>query len=53
MCDMGVEMPFQHTLQLLGPQGEIVRVAALFDGCAMVAAMCITVFDKIKHRLGE
>jgi hypothetical protein len=53
MCDMGVEVPFQHTLQLLGPQGEIVRVSALFDGCAMVAAMCISVFEKVKHRLGE
>jgi transposase InsO family protein len=53
MCNTGVEVPFQHTLLLLGPQGEIVRVAALFDGCAMVAAMCISVFEKVKHRLGE
>ena len=52
---MGIEVPFQHTdtLWLLGPQGEIVRVAALFDGCAMVAAMCVTVFEKVKHRLGK
>ena len=50
---MGIEVPFQHTLRLLGPQGEIVRVAALFDGCAMVAAMCVTVFEKVKHRLGK
>ena len=53
MCNSGVEVPFQNTLQLLGPQGEITRVAALFDGCAMVSAMCITVFEKVKHRLGE
>jgi hypothetical protein len=53
MCNMGVEVPFQSTLQLLGPQGEIVRVSALVDGCAMVAAMCTTVFEKVKHRLGE
>ena len=53
MCDSGVEVPFQHTLHLLGPQGEIVRVAALFDGCAMVSAMCLTVFERVKHRLGE
>jgi hypothetical protein len=53
MCNNGVEVPFQHTLHLLGPQGEIVRVAALFDGCAMVSAMCATVFEKVKHRLGE
>ena len=37
MCDTGVKVPFQHTLHLLGPQGEIVRVTALFDGCAMVS----------------
>ena len=53
MCNTGVEVPFQNTLHLLGPQGEIVRVSALFDGCAMVAAMCLTVFEKVKHRLGE
>jgi hypothetical protein len=53
MCDKEIEVPFQHTLRILGPQGEIVRVSALFDGCAMVAAMCVTVFDKVKHRLGE
>jgi hypothetical protein len=53
MCDTGVEVPFQHTLHLFGPQGEIVRVAALFDGCAMVSAMCATVFERVKHRLGK
>ena len=50
---MGIEVPFQHTLLLLSPRGEVVRVAALFDGCAMVAVMCATVFEKVKHRLGE
>ena len=53
MCDTGVEVPFQHTLIILGPRGESIRVSALVDGCAMVAAMCTTVFDKVKHRLGE
>jgi hypothetical protein len=53
MCDVGTEVPFQHTLFLLSPRGEIVRVAALFDGGAMVAAMCVTVFEKVKHRLGK
>lgn len=53
MCNMGFEVPFQHTLHILGPQGEVVRVAALFDRCAMVAAMCATVFNKVKCRLGE
>ena len=50
---MGIEVPFQHTLLILGPQGEVVRVAALFDGCVMVAAMCVMIFEKVKHRLGE
>ena len=53
MCNIGTEVPFQHTLRLLGPQGEVVRVSALFDGCAMVSVMCTTVFEKIKHRLGH
>jgi hypothetical protein len=53
MCDKGIEVPFQHSLHLLGPQGEIVRVSALFDGCAMVSVMCRTIYEKIKHRLGE
>jgi hypothetical protein len=53
MCDKGVEVPFQHTLLILGLQGETVRVSAVFDGCAMVAAMCVTVFNKVKHRLGK
>ena len=53
MCNMGVEVPFQHTLHLLGPQGEITRVSALFDGCAMASVMCATIFEKVKHRLGR
>ena len=53
MCNKGVEVPFQHTLLLLGPQGEIVRVAALLDGCAMTAVMCAMIFEKVKHRLGK
>lgn len=51
MCNTGVEVPFQHTLHLLGLQGEIIRVSALFNGCTMVSAMCITIFEKVKHRL--
>ena len=53
MCDRGSEVPFQHTLRLLGPQGEVVRVSALFDGCAMTSVMCASVFEKVKHRLGH
>ena len=53
MCNKEMEVLFQHTLQILGPQEEIVRVAALFDGCTMVLVMCETVFEKVKHRIGE
>ena len=52
MCNKGVEVPFKHTLQINGSQGEVVRVSALFDGAAMVAAMCQSVFERVKHRLG-
>ena len=52
MCDKGVEVPFIHALQIKGPQGEIVRVPALFDSVAMAAAMCQSIFEKVKHRIG-
>ena len=45
------EVPFTHWLLLHGPRGEIVRVKALFDGGAMVGAMCKSFFKKIQHRL--
>ena len=50
MCKAKEEVPFKHILQLLGPQGEVVRVSALFNGMAMVAEMCQSVFEKVKHR---
>ena len=54
MCENAeTDIPFAHQLKLHGPQGEIVRTTALFDGAAMVAAMCVTLFDKVKHRLGS
>ena len=40
-----------HWIWLHRPQGEVVRVNVLFDGGAMVGAMCSSVFDKVKHRL--
>ena len=52
MCNANEEVPFKYTLKLAGPKGEVVRVSALFDGAAMVAAMCQSVFEKVKHRLG-
>ena len=53
MCNTGVKVPFQHMLSLLGPQAEVVRVSALFDGCAIVSAMCTTIFKQVQHRLGN
>jgi len=43
------EVPFMHWLWLHGPQGEVVRVNALFDRGAMVRAMCSLIFEKVKH----
>ena len=43
------EVPFTHWLLVHGPHGEIVRVRALFDGGAMVGAMCMSFFNKIQH----
>jgi len=45
-------IPFIHNINLEGPKGEIVRVRGLFDDGALVNAMCLTVFDKVKERLG-
>lgn len=47
------EIPFVHNIDILGPNGEINRVRALFDGGVMVGAMCASVFNKIQHRLGN
>ncbi|KAG1734563.1 hypothetical protein EDD22DRAFT_787862, partial [Suillus occidentalis] len=44
-------VPFIHHITLKGPKGEVVRIRALFDDGAMVAAMCSSIFHKIKHRL--
>jgi len=47
----GDVVPFNQMLQLKGPQGETVHISALFDGGAVVGAMCSSVFQKVKHRL--
>jgi hypothetical protein len=44
--------PFIHQVQLHRPQGEIVRVWALFDEGAMREAMSTRNFQESKHRLG-
>lgn len=46
------EKPFTHTLGLSGPDGEIVQVDALFDGGAMVGAMCLELFRQVQHLIG-
>ena len=43
--------PFQHTIELHGPQGEIVRIKSTFDDGAMVNAVDLAVHQKSKHRL--
>ena len=43
--------PFIHQIRLHGPQGEVVRVWALFDDGAMREAMSTKVFERVKHRL--
>jgi hypothetical protein len=54
MCeDPETEIPFSHQIKLHGPQGEIVRLQALFDGAVMVAVMCVSLFNQVKHRLGN
>jgi len=45
------EVLFTHWLWLHGPKGEVVRVNALFDGGAMVGAMCSSIFKMVKHQL--
>jgi hypothetical protein len=44
-------VPFQYNIELHGPQGEIVRVKSTFDDGAMVNAIDLQWFGKIKHRL--
>jgi hypothetical protein len=51
--DTTTDIPFAHQIKIHGPQGELIRVSALFDGAAMVAAMCTSLFNLVKHRLGD
>lgn len=45
--------PFLQFTSFIGPQGEIVRVQALFDEGAMTSVMCISIFEWVKHWLGN
>jgi hypothetical protein len=46
-------LPFLHQTSFLGPKGEVVRVQALFDEGAMTSDMRASVFNHIKHWLGN
>ena len=43
--------PFIHQVKLHGPGGEIVRVWGLFDDGAMVDAMSMETYNRVRHRL--
>lgn len=43
--------PFQHTIELHGLQGEIVRKKSTFDDGAMVSAVDLKSFQQVKHHL--
>ncbi|KAG2058756.1 hypothetical protein BDR06DRAFT_836973, partial [Suillus hirtellus] len=45
--------PFLQHISFTGLQGEIIQIKALFDEGAMISAMCLSIFNKIKHRLGS
>ena len=45
------EVPFVHSIALIGINGGKVRVRGVFDSGAMVNAMCSSVYSKVKHRL--
>ena len=47
------EVPFIHNIHIIGPKGEIAIIKALFDGGAMVNAMCTSAFNKARHLLGN
>ncbi|KAF8873067.1 hypothetical protein BD779DRAFT_1679411 [Infundibulicybe gibba] len=47
------ETPFVHEITLHSADGDATPVQALFDGGAMEAAMCSTVFEQVKSRLGK
>ncbi|KAG2743095.1 hypothetical protein P692DRAFT_20700954, partial [Suillus brevipes Sb2] len=53
LLDSKEAVPFTHSVSLEGPQGETVRVRGLFDDGAMISAMCTSIYEKVKHRLGN
>ncbi|KAJ7233815.1 hypothetical protein C8J57DRAFT_1090226, partial [Mycena rebaudengoi] len=46
-------MPFVCYIEAEGPRGELIRIRSLVDNGAMVCAMCTTMYEAVKHRLGK
>ncbi|KAF8228766.1 hypothetical protein L208DRAFT_1130319, partial [Tricholoma matsutake] len=44
-------IPFQHTVKLHGPRGEIVRLNSTFDDGAMMNGVNLQMFQTVKHCL--
>lgn len=44
-------VPFVHTVCLMGPRGEVVRIRSVFDDGAMLNAIDAGVFEMVKGRL--
>jgi hypothetical protein len=51
--DAETAQPFVHEVQLLGPNGEVVRVRATINDGAMICTMSKTIFKQVRHRLGS
>ena len=47
------EIPFIHNIHIIRPKGEVAAIKALFDGGAMVNAMCTSAFNKARPLLGD
>jgi hypothetical protein len=52
-CMKAKEHPFVHYILLHSKNREITQVKALFNGGAMVGAMCASFFHRVKHCLGS
>ena len=48
-----IVQPFVHRLNILSPNGNVIRVQANFDDGALINAMSATKFNEIKHKLGH
>ncbi|KAJ7654195.1 hypothetical protein B0H17DRAFT_1214460 [Mycena rosella] len=46
-------VPFICGIEVEGPRGERVRIRALEDDSAMVNAMCTTLYEMVRHHIGE